>query len=137
MVGNCISLINIPIGTWVHNIGWNLGQGAKLIRTTWTFVQIINVFENTPQCIVRLPLGVDKLIYSQCQTTIAIMSNLRHGKHKLHKEGQNRWLGKCPIVWNVVMNLVDHPHGGGEGCMKGSNLRYCLGESPTKVDLKQ
>jgi large subunit ribosomal protein L2 len=61
MVGNCISLANIPIGTWVHNIEWNLGQGAKLIRAVGTFVQIIKKFENTPQCIVRLRSSVTPL----------------------------------------------------------------------------
>jgi ribosomal protein L2 len=62
MVGNCISSINLHIGTWVHNIGWNLGQGAKLIQATWTFVQIINFFENTSQRIVWLSLGANKLV---------------------------------------------------------------------------
>jgi large subunit ribosomal protein L2 len=66
MVRNCISLINIPIGAWVHNIEWNLGQGAKLIRAIGTFAQIIKKFENTPQCIVRLRDSVDKLIDSRC-----------------------------------------------------------------------
>ncbi len=89
MVGNCISLANIPIGTWVHNIEWNPGQGAKLIRVAGTFAQIIKKFENTPQCIVRLPSGVDKLIDSRCRATIDIVSNLCHGKHKLHKAGQS------------------------------------------------
>ncbi len=84
-----------------------------------------------------LPLSVDKLMDSQCQATIDIMFNLHHGKHKLHKKGQNQWLSKCLIVWGVVMNLVNHPHGRGEGLMKGRNLWYRLGESPTKVDLKQ
>jgi ribosomal protein L2 len=59
-----IKLANIPVGTWVHSIEWNLGQGAKLIRAARTFAQIIKKFENTPQCIVWLPLGVDKLIDS-------------------------------------------------------------------------
>jgi large subunit ribosomal protein L2 len=61
MVGNCISLANIPIGTWVHNIEWNPGQGAKLIQAAGTFVQIIKKFENTPQCIVRLRSSVTPL----------------------------------------------------------------------------
>ncbi|CAM6072465.1 unnamed protein product [Sphagnum tenellum] len=63
--------------------------------------------------------GVDKLIDSRCRATIGIVSNLRHGKHKLHKAGQSRWLGRRPIVRGVAMNPVDHPHGGGEGRTKG------------------
>ncbi len=65
---------------------------------------------DTPQCIVRLPSSVDKLIDSRCRATIGIVSNLRHGKHKLHKAGQR--LGRHPIVRGVAMNPIDHPHGG-------------------------
>jgi large subunit ribosomal protein L2 len=64
MVGNCISLANIPISTRLHNIEWNPNQGTKLIRVGGTFVQIIKKFENTPQCIVRLPSSVNKFIDS-------------------------------------------------------------------------
>jgi ribosomal protein L2 len=109
-----------PKGTWIHNIEWNPGQGAKLIRAAGTFAQIIKKFENTPQCIVRLPSGVDKLIDSRCRATIGIVSNLRHGKHKLHKAGQSRWLGvlaqtsnlsdllcmECPVVFRVPQELM-------------------------------
>jgi ribosomal protein L2 len=70
----------IEMNYLVHNIEWNPSQGAKLIRTAGTFAQIINFFENTPQCIVQLPLCVDKLIDSRCRTTIGIMFNFRHGK---------------------------------------------------------
>uniref|UniRef100_A0A7I4FK79 Large ribosomal subunit protein uL2 C-terminal domain-containing protein n=1 Tax=Physcomitrium patens TaxID=3218 RepID=A0A7I4FK79_PHYPA len=96
-----------------------LGQGAKLIRAAGIFAQIIKKFENTPQCIVRLPSDVDKLIDSRYQATVGIVSNLHHGKRKLDKAGQSRWLGRCPIVRGVAMNPVDHPHGGGEGRTKG------------------
>ncbi|KAH9541845.1 hypothetical protein CY35_14G087000 [Sphagnum magellanicum] len=82
MIGNCISLTNIPIGTWK--------------------------FENTSQCIVQLPLNVNKFIDSRCRTTIGIMYNLCHGRR--------------PIVQGVVMNPVDHLHGVGEGHTKGSKL---------------
>ncbi|KAH8940584.1 hypothetical protein BDL97_15G096900, partial [Sphagnum fallax] len=97
-----------------------------------TFVQIINFFENTPQCIMWLPSSVNKLVNSQCQVTIVIVSNLCCGKHKLHKEGQNRWLGKCFIVQGVAMNIVDHLHGGGEGCMKGSRPSISPWGKPNK-----
>nr|AND50539.1 ribosomal protein L2 [Sphagnum orientale]AND50853.1 ribosomal protein L2 [Sphagnum falcatulum]UQM88493.1 ribosomal protein L2 [Sphagnum subsecundum] len=136
MVGNCISLANIPIGTWIHNIEWNPGQGAKLIRAAGTFAQIIKKFENTPQCIVRLPSGVDKLIDSRCRATIGIVSNLRHGKHKLHKAGQSRWLGRRPIVRGVAMNPVDHPHGGGEGRTKGGRPSVSPWGKPSKGGFK-
>jgi ribosomal protein L2 len=132
----CILLANIPIGTWVHNIEWDPSQGTKLIRVAQTFAQIIKKFENTPQCVVHLPSDVDKLMDFQCQATIGIMFNLRHGKHKLHKTRQNRWLSRCPIVRGVAMNLVDHPHGGGEGCMKGGRPSVSPWGKPSKGGFK-
>lgn len=136
MVGNCVSLANIPIGTWVHNIEWNPGQGAKLIRAAGTFAQIIKKFENKPQCIVRLPSGVDKLIDSRCRATVGIVSNLHHGKRKLDKAGQSRWLGRRPIVRGVAMNPVDHPHGGGEGRTKGGRPSVSPWGKPAKGKFK-
>nr|QIA59598.1 ribosomal protein L2 [Conocephalum conicum] len=136
MVGNCIPLAKIPIGTWVHNIERNPGQGAKLTRAAGTFAQIIKKVENTPQCIVRLPSGVDKLIDSRCRATIGIVSNLNHGKCKLNKAGQSRWLGRRPIVRGVAMNPVDHPHGGGEGRTKGGRPSVSPWGKPTKGGFK-
>nr|YP_010881079.1 ribosomal protein L2 [Moerckia flotoviana]QDE10622.1 ribosomal protein L2 [Pallavicinia lyellii]WIA66581.1 ribosomal protein L2 [Moerckia flotoviana] len=132
MVGNCIPLAKIPIGTWVHNIERNPGQGAKFTRAAGTFAQIIKKVENTPQCIVRLPSGVDKLIDSRCRATIGIVSNPNHGKHKLNKAGQSRWLGRRPIVRGVAMNPVDHPHGGGGGRTKGGRPSVSPWGKPTK-----
>nr|YP_009674822.1 ribosomal protein L2 [Fossombronia foveolata]QDE12800.1 ribosomal protein L2 [Fossombronia foveolata] len=136
MVGNCIPLAKIPIGTWVHNIETNPGQGAKLTRAAGTFAQIIKKVENTPQCIVRLPSGVDKLIDSRCRATIGIVSNPNRGKHKLNKAGQSRWLGRRPIVRGVAMNPVDHPHGGGEGRTKGGRPSVSPWGEPTKGGFK-
>nr|YP_004927673.1 ribosomal protein L2 [Treubia lacunosa]AEH99720.1 ribosomal protein L2 [Treubia lacunosa] len=136
MVGNCIPLAKIPIGTWVHNIERNPGQGAKLTRAAGTFAQIIKKVENTSQCIVRLPSGVDKLIDSRCRATIGIVSNLNHGKRKLNKAGQSRWLGRRPIVRGVAMNPVDHPHGGGEGRTKGGRPSVSPWGKPTKGGFK-
>ena len=123
MVGNCIPLAKIPIGTWVHNIERNPGQGAKLTRAAGTFAQIIKK-------------GVDKLIDSRCRATIGIVSNLNHGKHKLNKAGQSRWLGRRPIVRGVAMNPVDHPHGGGEGRTKGGRPSVSPWGKPTKGGFK-
>nr|WHW96883.1 ribosomal protein L2 [Aneura pinguis] len=136
MVGNCIPLAKIPIGTWVHNIERNPGQGAKLTRAAGTFAQIIKKVENTPQCIVRLPSGVDKLIDSRCRATIGIVSNPNHGRHKLNKAGRSRWLGRRPIVRGVAMNPVDHPHGGGEGRTKGGRPSVSPWGKPTKGGFK-
>ncbi|KAF8407371.1 hypothetical protein HHK36_006500 [Tetracentron sinense] len=92
------------------------GQGAKLARAAGTFAKIMK--EPAPQCLVRLPSGVEKLIDSRCRATIGIVSNPNHGARKLRKVGQSRWLGRRPIVRGVAMNPVDHPHGGGEGRTK-------------------
>ncbi|KAF8370023.1 hypothetical protein HHK36_031946 [Tetracentron sinense] len=115
-IGNCIPLADIRIGTWVHDIECNPGQGAKLARAAGTFAKIMK--EPAPQCLVRLPSGVEKLIDSRCRATIGIVSNPNHGARKLRKVGQSRWLGRRPIVRGVAMNPVDHPHGGGEGRTK-------------------
>ncbi|CAN6454065.1 unnamed protein product [Victoria cruziana] len=107
-IGNCIPLADICIGTWVHDIECNLGQGTKLARAVGNFAKIMK--EPAPQCLVRLPLA-----------TIGIVSNPNHGARKLRKAGQSRWLGRHPIVCGVAMNPVDHPHVGGEGCTKGGS----------------
>ena len=116
-VGNCIPLADIRIGTRVHDIECNPGQGAKLARAAGTFAKIMR--EPAPQCLVRLPSGVEKLMDSRCRATIGKVSNPNHGARKLRKAGQSRWLGRRPIVRGVAMNPVDHPHGGGEGRTKG------------------
>nr|WKW95097.1 ribosomal protein L2 [Apopellia endiviifolia] len=131
-MGNCIPLAKIPIGTWVHNIERNPGQGAKSTRAAGTFAQIIKKAVENTQCIVRLPSGVDKLIDSRCRATIGIVSNPNHGKRKLSKAGQSRWLGRRPIVRGVAMNPVDHPHGGGEGRTKGGRPSVSPWGKPTK-----
>nr|YP_009674907.1 ribosomal protein L2 [Haplomitrium hookeri]QDE12927.1 ribosomal protein L2 [Haplomitrium hookeri] len=136
MVGNRIPLAEIPIGTWVHNIEGNPGQGAKFTRAAGTFAQTIKKVENTPQCIVRLPSGVDKLIDSRCRATIGIVSDPDHGKRKLYKAGRSRWLGRRPIVRGVAMNPVDHPHGGGEGRTKGGRPSVSPRGKPAKGGFK-
>ncbi|KAF8398212.1 hypothetical protein HHK36_017138 [Tetracentron sinense] len=133
-IGNCIPLADICIGIWVHDIECNPGQGAKLARAARTFAKIMK--ELTPQCLVRLPSGVEKLIDSRCQATIGIVSNPNHGVRKLRKVGQSRWLGSRPIVRGVAMNPVDHPHGGGEGHMKGGRPLVSPWEKPTKAEFR-
>ena len=74
---------------------------------------------NAPQCLVRSPPGVEKLIDPRCRATIGIVPNPNHGARKRSLAGQSRWLGRRPTVRGVAMNPVDHPHGGGEGRTKG------------------
>ncbi|KAI6699049.1 hypothetical protein NL676_019168 [Syzygium grande] len=89
-IGSCMPLAAMRIGTMIHNIEVNPGQGAE------------------------------KLIDTRCRATIGQVSNPSHGSRKLRKAGQSRWLGRRPVVRGVAMNPVDHPHGGGEGRSKSS-----------------
>nr|WAL04622.1 ribosomal protein L2 [Anemone patens]WAL04654.1 ribosomal protein L2 [Anemone patens]WAL04687.1 ribosomal protein L2 [Anemone patens]WAL04720.1 ribosomal protein L2 [Anemone patens]WAL04753.1 ribosomal protein L2 [Anemone patens] len=133
-IGNFIPLADIRIGTWVHDIECNPGQGAKLARAAGTFAKIMK--EPAPQCLVRLPSGVEKRIDSRCRATIGIVSNPNHGARKLRKAGQSRWLGRRPIVRGVAMNPVDHPHGGGEGRTKGGRPSVSPWGKPTKAGFR-
>lgn len=114
-VGNCIPLSYIRMGSWIHDIEWHLGQGAKLARSAGTCAKIIK--EQLLQCLVQLPSGIEKLLDSRCRATVCLASNPEHGARKLRKAGQSQWLGRRPVVRGVAMNHVDHPHGGSEGCL--------------------
>ncbi|KAG8647377.1 hypothetical protein MANES_09G076414v8 [Manihot esculenta] len=81
-------------------------------------------------CLVKLPLGVEKLIDSQCRVTIGRVSNPGHNTRTLRKAGQSRWLGRRPVVRGVAMNPVDHPHGGGEGRSKSSGSFGRVSQTP-------
>lgn len=115
--GNNAPLAFIPIGTFIHNVETRPGQGGQLVRSAGTCAQLIQKWDNL--CIIRLPSGIMKQIDSRCRATFGIVSNSSHNTRKLTKAGQNRWLGRRPIVRGVAMNPIDHPHGGGEGRTKG------------------
>ncbi|KAF7849117.1 hypothetical protein BT93_L1225 [Corymbia citriodora subsp. variegata] len=118
-VGSCMPLAAMRIGTMIHNIEVNPGQGGKLVRAAGTCAKILK--EPTSRYVmVRLPSGAEKLIDTRCRATIGQVSNPSHGSRKLRKAGQSRWLGRRPVVRGVAMNPVDHPHGGGEGRSKSS-----------------
>nr|YP_009167249.1 ribosomal protein L2 [Ginkgo biloba]AJP33478.1 ribosomal protein L2 [Ginkgo biloba]QXE43950.1 ribosomal protein L2 [Ginkgo biloba] len=133
-VGNCIPSANIRIGTWVHNIECNPGQGAKPTRAAGTFAKTMK--KPAPQCLVRSPPGVEKLVDPRCRATIGIVPNPNHGARKLGRAGQSRWLGRRPIVRGVAMNPVDHPHGGGEGRTKGGRPSVSPWGEPTKAGFR-
>ena len=111
--GNCLKLENIPVGTMVHNIEINPGQGGKLVRAAGQEAQLMakeGKFAN-----LRLPSGEMRLIMAVCRATIGTVGNTDHENVKLGKAGRTRHLGKRPEVRGSVMNPNDHPHGGGEG----------------------
>lgn len=118
-IGSCMPLSCMRIGTIIHNIEVNPGQGGKLVRAAGTSAKILKE-PTSSYCLVRLPSGNEKLIDTRCRATIGTVSNPSHGAKKLRKAGQSRWLGRRPVVRGVAMNPVDHPHGGGEGRSKSS-----------------
>ena len=119
-IGSCMPLAAMRIGTMIHNIEVNPGQGGKLVRAAGTCAKILKEPTASRYCLIRLPSGAEKLIDSRCRATIGTVSNPSHGARKLRKAGHSRWLGRRPVVRGVAMNPVDHPHGGGEGRSKSS-----------------
>ena len=111
--GNCLPIENIPVGTLIHNIELNPGQGGKLVRSAGQSAQLM-AKEGT-YAHVRLPSGEMRLILARCRATIGVIGNSDHENIKLGKAGRTRHMGIRPTVRGSVMNPVDHPHGGGEG----------------------
>jgi len=115
--GNCIPLKNIPVGTNIHNIEIKPGAGGQLARSAGTSAQIISKEDLYVQ--LRLISGEIRLVNKNCLATIGVVSNSDQKNVKLGKAGRKRYLGFRPKVRGVVMNPVDHPHGGGEGRTSG------------------
>ena len=112
-VGNCLPIENIPVGTMIHNIELNPGQGGKMVRTAGGEAQLM-AKEGT-YAHVRLPSGEMRLVLARCRATIGTIGNADHINIKIGKAGRTRHMGIRPTVRGSVMNPVDHPHGGGEG----------------------
>ena len=116
-IGNCMPLSYIPTGTDIHNIELTPNGGGKLARSAGSMAQISGLFEN--YCIVKLSSGEIRKIINSARATIWSLSNPDHQNIKIGKAGINRWKGIRPQTRGVVMNPVDHPHGGGEGKTSG------------------
>ncbi|HHW54482.1 MAG: 50S ribosomal protein L2 [bacterium] len=112
-VGNCLPLQDIPLGTMIHNIELQPGKGGQLVRSAGTAAQLLAKEGNYAH--IRLPSGEVRLVHVRCRATIGQVGNVEHENISLGKAGRSRWLGIRPGVRGVVMNPVDHPHGGGEG----------------------
>ncbi len=111
--GNCLPIANIPVGTLIHNIELNPGQGGKMVKAAGGEAQLMA--KEGEYAHVRLPSGEMRLVRAKCRATIGTIGNLDHANIKLGKAGRTRHLGVRPTVRGSVMNPVDHPHGGGEG----------------------
>jgi len=111
--GNHLPLRNIPLGTAIHNLEIKLGKGGQLIRAGGSSGQLVAKEGKYAQ--VRLPSGEVRKVHKECWATVGQIGNIDHENIKLGKAGRKRWSGRRPSVRGVVMNPVDHPHGGGEG----------------------
>jgi large subunit ribosomal protein L2 len=112
-IGNALPLSGIPAGTMVHNIEMRPGKGAQIARSAGMGVQLMAKEGKFAQ--LRLPSGEIRNIPADCLATIGTVGNADHENISVGKAGRSRWLGIRPQSRGVVMNPVDHPHGGGEG----------------------
>jgi large subunit ribosomal protein L2 len=115
--GNNLPLRNIPVGTVVHAIELRPGGGAKMARSAGAKVQL--VAKDGPYAQLRLPSGEIRNVDVRCRASVGEVGNAEHSNINWGKAGRMRWKGKRPTVRGVVMNPVDHPHGGGEGKTSG------------------
>ena len=128
--GNALPLASIPVGTLVHNVELKPGKGGQLARSAGTYIQLVG--RDRGYAILRLTSGEVRLVRGECMASIGAVSNPDQQNIKIGKAGRNRWLGKRPHVRGVVMNPIDHPHGGGEGRTSGGRHPVTPWGKPTK-----
>ncbi len=128
--GNCLPLKNIPLGTSVHNVEMKIGKGGQMIRSAGTYGQLMAREKGYAQ--IKLPSGEVRMVLDRCRATVGQVGNLEHENISIGKAGRTRLLGRRPHVRGVVMNPVDHPHGGGEGRTSGGRHPVTPWGVPTK-----
>jgi large subunit ribosomal protein L2 len=128
--GNAMMLASIPVGTIIHNIEMKPGAGAKVARSAGTFAQLVG--KDTGYAQVKLMSGELRVVRAECMATIGAVSNPDNSNIHIGKAGRSRWLGRRPHNRGVVMNPVDHPHGGGEGRTSGGRHPVTPWGKPTK-----
>ncbi|HOE66969.1 MAG TPA: 50S ribosomal protein L2 [Candidatus Hydrogenedentes bacterium] len=116
-VGNNLPIVRIPLGTMIHNVELVPGKGGQLARAAGNGCQLLAKEER--YAVLRLPSGEMRRVLLECRATIGQVGNEDHLNISIGKAGRTRWLGRRPKVRGVVMNPVDHPHGGGEGRTSG------------------
>ncbi|MEC8623451.1 MAG: 50S ribosomal protein L2 [Bdellovibrionota bacterium] len=129
-VGNSKQLKDIPVGSLVHNVEIYPGAGGQLARSAGAYVQIMA--KEGDSVLLRMPSGELRKVKILCRATIGQVGNIDHEKVVLGKAGKSRLLGRRPKVRGVVMNPVDHPHGGGEGRTSGGRHPVTPWGMPTK-----
>ena len=128
--GNAMPLGSIPEGLLVHNIELKPGKGAQMARSAGAYARIMA--NEAGMITLKLPSGEMRMVSEQCIATIGMVGNKSHESIVIGKAGRNRWLGRRPKVRGVVMNPVDHPHGGGEGRTSGGRHPVSPWGMPTK-----
>jgi len=125
-VGNALPMKNMPLGTNVHNIEMQPGQGGILVRSAGTSAQLSNKEEK--YAVLKMPSGEIRRVLVNCYATVGVVSNSDHSLERAGKAGRNRWKGIRPRNRAVAMNPVDHPMGGGEGKASGGHPRSRTGK---------
>ena len=128
--GNAMPLGSIPVGTIVHNVELKPGAGGKIARSAGTYVQLVGKDAGYAQ--VKLMSGEVRTVRAECMATVGAVSNPDNSNQQIGKAGRSRWLGRRPHNRGVVMNPVDHPHGGGEGRTSGGRHPVTPWGKPTK-----
>jgi large subunit ribosomal protein L2 len=128
--GNAMPMSAIPVGTIIHNIELKIGAGGKIARSAGTYAQLVGKDAGYAQ--IKLKSGELRLVRAECMASIGAVSNPDNMNQKLGKAGRTRWLGFRPHNRGVVMNPVDHPHGGGEGRTSGGRHPVTPWGKPTK-----
>jgi large subunit ribosomal protein L2 len=128
--GNAMPLAAIPVGTIVHNVELKTGAGGKLARAAGQYVQLVGKDAGYAQ--IKLMSGELRMVRGECMATVGAVSNPDNSNQQIGKAGRSRWLGRRPHNRGVVMNPVDHPHGGGEGRSSGGRHPVTPWGQPTK-----
>jgi large subunit ribosomal protein L2 len=125
-LGNALMLKNMPLGTVIHNVELQPGQGGKMVRSAGASAQLANKEEK--YAVLKMPSGELRKILINCYATVGVASNSDHSLESMGKAGRNRWKGIRPRTRGVAMNPVDHPMGGGEGKASGGHPRSRKGK---------
>ncbi len=128
--GNAMPLANMPLGSVVSNVELTPGKGGQIARAAGNKCQLLA--KEGKFVVLRLPSGEMRRVLGECKATFGAVGNEEHGNINLGKAGRSRWLGRRPKVRGVVMNPVDHPHGGGEGRSSGGGHPVTPWGVPTK-----
>ena len=125
-IGNALQMKNMPLGTNIHNIEMQPGQGGKISRSAGSSAQLSN--KEASHAVLKMPSGELRKVLINCYATVGVVSNSDHSLEMAGKAGRNRWKGIRPRNRGVAMNPVDHPMGGGEGKASGGHPRSRTGK---------